>query len=255
MKPDAATESLLPRIFVGTLYSGEAELEECRAAVAAQRDVVVEHHVISNLPEHEAHATLWEAWNSVKGQFDLFAKIDADTVLRDETVLSTVQALFAADKDVTGAQVLLHDYFTDQLIAGLNFFSPEVVFQKTKNRLYCDRVDTNHKKVLNGDAVAHLAPIGYHCNNPKAVQAFHFGLHRMFKKQDDLVRRVAQVYLEKGGEGRMWALGGAMSASFWLRNHSDYGDRKFRKAFYSLSSDMAHESKIYAFAKKQASHD
>ena len=87
------------------------------------------------------------------------------------------------------------------------------------------------------------------------MQAFHFGLHRMFKKQDDLVSRVAQVYLEKGGEGRMWALGGAMSASFWLRNHSDYCDRKFLKAFDSLSSDTAHVSKIYAFAKKQASHD
>ena len=37
----------------------------------------------------------------------------------------------------------------------------------------------------------------------------------MFKKQDHLVRRVAQVYLEKGGEGRM-GLGGI--GLFMMRN-------------------------------------
>jgi hypothetical protein len=240
-----------PRIFVGTLSSGEAEFDSCKAAILLQQNIVIEHCVISGLQEQEAHEALWQTWNKVKDTFDLFVKIDADTVLLDNNALRNVYDLFAADSNITGAQVLLHDYFTDQLIAGMNFFTPQVLFVKAKSRLYCDRADTNHNIVLRGDAVAHLAPIGNHCQSPSPVQAFHFGLHRMLKKQSEIIDRVADVYLTKGGEGRMWALSGAMSASFWMRTHHDYADSKFQNRFEKLQQESNHEKQVRAFAIKR----
>ena len=233
------------------MYAGEAEFEACQSAMARQRNVEIKHTVIRNLGEDEAHRALWQAWDAVKSSFDMFAKIDGDTILVDDDALRRIWDLFAADPDVTGVQVQLHDYFTDELISGLNFFSPVVEFKKPPNRLLCDRVDTNHKTVLKGDVVAHLAPIGYHCKAPHPLQAFHFGLHRMFKKQTDVIAKVARVYLDKGGEGRMWALGGAMSASFWMRGHYDYNDAKFTKAFEKLQNADDCEARIRAFAHKR----
>ena len=239
-----------PRIFVGTLYSGEAEFGECCDLILQQKDVEVEHVVISHLPELEAHNALWAAWNAAKHCHDLFAKIDADTVLINGTALRRVFALFAADRRVTGAQLLLHDYFADQLIAGVNFFSPAVIFRKANNRLFCDRVDSNHDKVLKGDAVVYLAPIGYHCKYPHALQAFHFGLHRGLKKQHQVIGEVARAWQARQDEARMWALAGAMSASLWRRHSSDYTDAWLHKAFDRLKRDPSRLEKVKKFARR-----
>ncbi|MGE4338578.1 MAG: hypothetical protein AB7E55_21740 [Pigmentiphaga sp.] len=237
-----------PRIFVGTMASGEAELDACRAAVKAQRGVVVHHHEIHGLRELEAHHALWDAWNAAKADFDLFAKIDADTILVDDTALERVYALFAADPQVTGAQILVHDYFTDGLIAGLNFFHPQVVFRHTTNRLRPDVVDTNHGRQLKHEAVAHLAPIAWHCRNPYPLQAFHYGLHRALKSQTDNLRLVAVAWLRDRDDARGWALTGAMTASFWMRRHFDYDDARFHAAFARWEGDRRRSGKIEAYA-------
>jgi hypothetical protein len=239
------------RIFVGTLACGEAERDECRAAVAAQTGVVVTHQMIEGLPELEAHNALWEAWSKVRTSHDLFVKIDADTILIRTTALAEIAALFA-DPEVTGAQILLHDYFTNRLIAGLNAFSGKVAFKAGTDRLFTDRVDTGHKKVLKGEAVQYLAPIGWHCRNPHPRQAFHFGLHRAYKKQMEVVARTAAVWLEKHDTGREWALAGAMSAGWRLRRHFDYRDARFEAAFQALQNDTARTARIEAFARRAA---
>lgn len=239
-----------PRIFVGTLACGEAELGECTAAIAAQEGVVVEHLVISDLPELEAHNRLWSAWRERRGRHDLFVKVDADTILARGTALAEVAALFA-DPDVTGAQVLLHDYFTDTLIAGLNAFSPVVEFGEAGNRLFPDRVDTGHRVVLKGEATRHLAPIGWHCRAPHPRQAFHFGLHRQLKKQRDVIARVARAWLAAPDEGRGWALAGASAAGWWLRGHFDYADKRFTRSFERLAADdAARRARVEDFARK-----
>lgn len=238
-----------PRIFVGTLACGEAELADCRQAVASQTGVAVTHVVIENLPELEAHNALWDAWDSHKVSCDLFVKIDADTVLARDTALAEVAALFA-DPEVTGAQILLHDYFTDRLIAGMNAFSPAVVFKRGTDKLYTDRVDSNHKRVLKGEPVAHLAPIGWHCLHPHPRQAFHFGLHRALKKQRDVIQRCAEVWLQQRDEARGWALAGAKAAGWRLRKEFDYADQRFEKAFLDCQSNPGHVTDLERYARK-----
>ena len=236
-----------PRIFVGTLACGESELADCRVSVVAQKDVLVTHHVIESLPELQAHNALWHAWAAAKGAHDLFVKIDADTVLARDTALAEIAALFE-DPDITGAQILLHDYFTDQLIAGLNAFSRSVIFQKGTDRLFADRVDVGHRKQLKGEAVRHLAPIGWHCRSPLPRQAFHFGLRRALKKQHEVIARCAEVWLGARDEPRGWALAGAMSTGWWLRRHFDYGDKRFERAFEALRDPKERERRVQEFA-------
>lgn len=237
-----------PRIFVGTLACGEAELDECVAVVAAQTGVAATHAVIENLPELEAHNALWDAWDKAKAEHDLFVKVDADTVLTRPTALAEVAALFA-DRAVTGAQILLHDFFTDQLIAGLNSFSPAVTFRRGTDRLWTDRVDSGHRVVLKGEPVRHLAPIGWHCRAPHARQAFHFGLHRALKNQGAMIARCAALWLGDRDEARGWALAGAMTAGT-LRDHVDYGADRFQAAFRALASDPGRSERVAVFARR-----
>lgn len=237
----------VPRIFVGTLACGEAEFDDCCHAVATQQDVAVTHHVIANQPEFEAHNQLWEAWGRAKAGCDLFVKVDADTVLSRPTALAEIFALFAKPS-VTGAQILLHDYFTDRLIAGLNAFSPVVAFRHSSRRLFADHADSNHDVVLKDEAVAHLAPIGWHCTHPHPRQAFHFGLHRALKKQKEVIRQCATVWLEKRDVPRSWALIGAMAADWRLRKHFDYGDDRFEHAFERFLIDNKRHAEVEAYA-------
>jgi hypothetical protein len=61
-------------IFIGTLFNGESEFFEHSKAIVSQDKVNYTHHVIRNLPEHEAHRQLWLDWESNQNKFD-FMKI------------------------------------------------------------------------------------------------------------------------------------------------------------------------------------
>lgn len=236
---------VIPRIFVGTMACGEAEFEACCAAIAQQRDVRITHHVIKDKAEYEAHNALWAAWAVAKPNHDLFVKVDADTILNRETALAEIAGLFQTP-NVTGAQILLHDYFTDRPISGLNAFSRDVVFKPARTRLFADHADTGHKVVLKGDPVAHLAPIGWHGRNPHPKQAFHYGFHRKLKGQMDTLRRVAELWGNHHDSAREWALAGAASARWWHR--ADYGAGAFSRAFSRMADDRLRAETVVRYA-------
>lgn len=238
-----------PRVFVGTLFVDEAEFFLCKNAIETQKNIDLMHHVIEKLPEKEAHDALWRAWNDVKSNFDIFVKVDADTVLKGDNALAEVAALFDRFDDVTGAQIPLHDYYTEKPILGLNCFTPEVIFSSSTSRLFCDRVDSNHKRVLRGEDVAHLAPIGFHGLAPRAEQAFYFGFHRALKKQNTILQDVAAAYINFGGEGRMYALAGAKAAGTFARP-CDYQSKHFRKKFVSAMATHDLNAQIQTYAQK-----
>ena len=111
-----------PKVFVGTLYVNEPQFEKCCDAISSQKGVEVTHSIIKGKSELEAHNILWNQWNTVRSCYDMFVKVDADTVLR-EGVLQQAAELMTSDKRITGMQIPLHDYFTNVEIAGLNCFS------------------------------------------------------------------------------------------------------------------------------------
>jgi hypothetical protein len=226
-----------PKIFVGTMWSGEAEFETCCAAITAQQGVNISHHVISNLPELEAHNELWSSWNRAKSFFDLFVKVDSDTIISDPYKFRAIWETFKSNKRITGIQIPLHDYFTQKSIAGLNCFSPKVIFNMTTDKLYCDRVDTGHDLSLKGAAVDHLSPGGLHCAFPNKKQAFHFGLHRAMKNQRDKIKDTYLAWVHHKDDARAWALIGAMYAQTDLKNSFNYTDNQFNDVIDNLVLD------------------
>jgi hypothetical protein len=197
--------------YIGTLFNGEAELEEHTKAINSQVGVNFTHHVIRNLTEHKAHQQLFKDWKLNSKNFDLFVKIDADTVLNRQTALFEIGKLFD-DPLVTGVQIRLFDYFSNSLIPGMNAFSPKVKFKKRTRKLFPDIADYNHLKVLKINETKLIEPIGFHCLKPNKRQAFYYGYHRMLKNQRSLLKLVAYEWKLTRDDRRLWALFGANSA-------------------------------------------
>jgi hypothetical protein len=221
------------RVFVGTLYCGEGDFATSAKALVGQQDVDITCQVIDDLPEKEAHDTLWDAWADAKKDHDIFVKVDADTVLQHPRVLNDICDMFASDERLTGVQCWLHDYFTDSFIYGLNCYSCRVVFKHTDDNLFCDRVDTNHDRVLRGAALPKsLQPAGLHCHHANELQAFHFGLHRQLKGQGNILYNVRKAWERDNDILRAWALVGAHVANQFRTNRRfNYNDPEFKDAF------------------------
>lgn len=222
----------LPRVFVGTMYCGEGDFEECLAAITVQKGVAIEHRIISNQPEKEAHDSLWCAFEQAADDCDMLVKIDADTVLAHPEVLIKTYELFQANPRVTSVQAPLYDFFTDGFINGLNSFSPRVRY-RTSPELYCDRVDYNHDIQLRAnDCPETLRPAGFHCSSANERQAFHYGLHRALKNQNDIRQRVHRAYMHDYNRIRGYALVGFdMAGEFRDHRGFNYQDERFQEAF------------------------
>lgn len=229
----------VPKIFIGTMYCGENDFDACKRAIMSQIDVEVEHCIIENLPEKEAHNRLWDAWRAVQNTtFSLFVKVDADTVLANDRVLIELCNIIKANPRVTGIQAPLHDYYTNGFINGLNCFTNNVIFSNSADNLYCDRnVDSGHDIVMKAENVPDiLRPAGMHCHNASRMQSFHFGLHRSLKNQHATLARVRAAWeiehAETLDDNRSFALLGAvMAGSFTREGGFNYNDLRLTSAF------------------------
>ena len=239
---------MTPRIFVGTMECGEEEFEESKSLIMNQSDVEIEHFIIQNMHEYEAHNLLWSTWMEARGDFNLFIKVDADTLVDDPRMFLRIWSEFERNHRLTGMQIPIKDYFTDSLIAGLNCFSPTVVFRQADNRLYADHADTNHDITMKGDSVLHLTPAGRHCAYPNKKQAFHYGLHRMKKGQVKTIRNVLDAWNRIGGDGRLIALHGAATALRKKVDH-DYNTSSFEDEFNCIVDSYGSESLIEEMLK------
>ena len=235
-------------VLVGTLHSGESELDLCKESINNQKGITSEHLIISNLNENEAHAKLFDFWNSNRSKFDMFVKVDADTVLIKNT--SLLDVFFAINEyNVDGIQLSLLDFFSQTEIYGLGAFLNSVQFNKPRNKLFPDRVvDRSLYNIKIGAGLEHLQPIGYHCLNPHPRQAFRYGLHRQLKKQDDIISSMAKMWLKEKDLARKWALFGAFHAKDNWFNSVDYSNKKFERNFKKYTefpnSDVWIEKKI-----------
>lgn len=222
-----------PKVFVGTMYCGEGDFDLSTVSIATQVGVDVERLVISNLPEKEAHNALWAAWRERQSSFDCFLKVDADTVLAHPNVIASYIELLK-NPDITGIQAPLADYFTDDLINGLNCFSPKVTFRDTADDLFCDRhVDVDHNVVIASHEVPNvLRPAGLHCHYTKDIQAFHFGVHRALKGQASVIEKVRRAWTKHKDRQRGLAILGARSAAqFSKTRRFNYNDKELIDAF------------------------
>ena len=243
------------KILVVTLEAGEAEFYDCVSAVNEQKDVEIEHVVVSGLNERAAHSKLVSIWHTRREEFDFLAKVDADTILNSDTALASMSKLMEME-NASGLQVKLWDYFSQDLIPGLNMFSRVIHFKTKIPRLRPDQIDLGHTKVLKGSSVAHLEPIGWHGRNPSPKQSFYFGYHRWLKGQAPVLKSCFELWQIHGDDARKWALVGALTAHQKKFGKFLFSSNKAMNSFTRVEIRPPSNSQIYNFVNEEIlSHD
>lgn len=213
------------RILVGTLYTIENEFDDCCRAIAAQSHSDFEHFVLRNLPNKNAHDSLYLAFMARADEFDLFMKVDADMVIRERDFFRRVVDAFEADDELDVLHTTVQDFLSNQSLWGLATYRNTVRWNvDSGGALFVDRVldrSTVRKKL---SVHSGLAPAATHCANPSIYQAFHFGCHRALKALDgredyqwQILRRVYRNYL-RTGDRRVGAA--CLGAELILRGNS-----------------------------------
>lgn len=172
------------KALVGVLYCGEADYEECMAAINAQTGVEVEVVVIRDRPNKAAHEELYEAFMQRAEAVDFFAKIDADMIVRETDFLAKVGRLFEETPKAKMVTVPVLDYFSGKLIRGLNCFRHDVTWSKSMDAVFVDRKPVGQREVL---IAHHLAPAALHCFRVDGFHAYHYGIHRGLKMRTALL--------------------------------------------------------------------
>ncbi len=168
-----------PRLFIGTLYSKENEYEACVHSIQSQSYQNFDHFVFADLPNKEAHVALFSAFLSKRDQYDLLIKVDADMVISDSQLFAKIVTKMAELPEIQILSVAVHDFFSDQLIYGLNTYRNTVRWDFDKENLFVDIPEVGLDGYLFDDK--ELAPAAVHCADPSPYQAFHYGVHRGLK--------------------------------------------------------------------------
>lgn len=166
------------RCLIGSLYSGENELEASEAALSRQDFRNWERIRIDNLAEYEAHRRLYSVFMARRSEFDLFIKIDPDMVLADTASLGRIVRFMQRRSGVDHVCFAVHDYMSDNLIMGLHAYTSRVEWQGMSHLYHPDfdpRIRGARMRVYGA------GPVASHASDPSPYQAFHFGAHRMLK--------------------------------------------------------------------------
>lgn len=161
------------------MYSGENEFEACKEALASQSYTNHELVTIENKPNREAHHTLYRTIMEHADEFDLFVKLDADMVFKNDGALERIVDLFASEPALDQAVFAVHDFIPDKLSWGMHTFSNRVKWDLDEEALF---VDPNpHYPGKKMDIWNDIEPLVDHAPDPLPYHAFHFGLHRGLK--------------------------------------------------------------------------
>jgi len=243
-----------PKVLVITLANGENEFNECVRAIKSQKNLDIEHMIISGKNEFDAHKEFGSTWNIRRNEFDNLVKIDADSILMSDKALSNVVKLFEKNS-VTAVQIKMLDYFSNSLIPGLNAFSNKVRFITPRYKLYPDHSDVGQEIVLKGESVQFLEPIAWHCKYPSNRQSFFYGYRRRLKNQQDILSKVAKEWLANLDDPRKWALIGSYSAEHKRFKKFRFSSSRVDQYFNNNLTKEPELSNIIIYAQELASRN
>jgi len=167
------------RLLVGTLHTIENEFEECITSIKEQRYQNFEHVILKNIPNKEAHDTLYKTFMERADEFDLFIKVDADMVIENKNLFSGIVYKFRKNPLMKDLEIAVYDFFSEQLIWGMHTYRNNVKWQKNEENLFVDSCPVLPEEKIYDDS--DLAPAAIHCKNPSLFQAFHYGVHKALK--------------------------------------------------------------------------
>jgi hypothetical protein len=224
-------ERIYMRIFVATLYSGENELNECKASVLRQTYRNHTHRVFKHLPNRSANAHLFMTFKELAGEYDLFVRLDADMVIARDDLFEGIVDTFKAQPQVKVLVIAVRDFISDQLMIGLAAYRSNLAWpSEFREDLFTDAVLVQPGEILvDWDR---LAPASYHCPNPSDLQCLHYGIQRALKvtQPRQQVKRPAEAKAHWETLERTW--------SHFLRT----GDRRVGLA--CLGAELAFSGKF-----------
>jgi hypothetical protein len=224
----------IPRVLVGTMYSGEEEYKECIILIKQQQNVNIDHFTVANKPIIEAHHLLYNTWNINREKYDFFVKIDADMLIYDFSLYYRIFEQFE-NTNITGFQLSLLDYYTNNFIFGTHFYKKSVHFNLNQYDWKTPDIDVamNNSNRIDLKNITAFSPCGYHCKYPNNYQAFHFGSYRMIKKQNLNIISVYYQWKIYNDLARFDCLVGAFMARN-LKNNFGYSNNEFKKIFDNI---------------------
>jgi glycosyltransferase involved in cell wall biosynthesis len=168
------------KLLIGTIYSGENEIDECLKSIRAQRYTNYDHILIENLPKREAHHRLYKTFLEHAQEYKLLVKVDADTVLCSDELFGRLVETFEQDPMLEVMNIGVLDFFTDEMIpAGIQIYRNTTRWDFEKDTIFTDVPIMDHERYRYDTTV--LAPAAWHSPNPSIPQAFHYGVHRGLK--------------------------------------------------------------------------
>ncbi len=242
------------KLLIGILYTIENEFPQCIEAIEKQTYQNFDYFVIENLPNKEAHDTLYQRFMDGATEYDLFIKIDADMVLTRDTFFEEVVKKMSENPEVEHLAIAVHDFFTNRLIWGLNVYRNTVKWDNGNESIFVDRGLT--RKLNRLADYQDLAPAAYHCPNPSDFQSFHFGLHKAIKVTQKNVSpyregsglshwvnilNLKQHYQATNDKRLELALFGALYALLkkWNASHVNYSNSLTYRTFERISKRIA----------------
>lgn len=183
------------KIYVGTLYSGEYEFDECVASIQSQTYKNFDHFIFRDLPNKEAHVTLYKSFLEKAREYDILIKVDADMVLSSTALFENIVQKIHQNDWLDVLAIAVYDFFSGQLINGLNTYRNTVRWNFIEETMFVDIPEVAPDRYLYLDK--ELAPAAVHCKNPSTYQAFHYGVHRGLKSIQQTHSTTHWALLEK----------------------------------------------------------
>jgi len=246
------------RIFVGTLYTIENEFPECCEAIKRQTYKNFHHFVFKNLPNKEAHITLYRSFMDLSNEFDILIKVDADMVIENRNLFARIVETYQKTSSLRDLEIAVYDFFSDQLIWGLHAYSRHVKWKTSEENLFVDTCHIRPEEKIFDDHT--LAPAAFHCKNPSYFQSFHYGVHKALKiiqpnrkkiKQEhrifhwNIFQKMNDHFLRKQDKRLGLAVLGAEVAfrGGILPKHIDYSNPYLKDIFKNYESLSIHQIK------------
>jgi len=168
-----------PRVLVGMLHVGEPSVARVRALITGQADVDVELLEIAHLPEREAHAQLYAAFDAADERFDAVVKVDADMELIEPRLLHAIAVLFRRHPALDHILLGVDDWFSGQRILGMTSWRQGIRWTSPPPELFTDLPTNTARTELK--LLDPGRPLVLHAADPTDEQAARYGLHRGLK--------------------------------------------------------------------------
>ncbi len=171
-----------PKVFVACAYSGENEFEESQKSIDNQNNVEVHKFVVKNKGILEALNEVYQEWEKVKHDFDMFVTVDPDMVILNNDFIRNTWNWLQNNPQYNMFISPVLDFLSNTNIYGIRAYLPSVRFNLCKNKYNPDNEFDKSSASIKLVDIKKEAPVS-HASSPSVRSAFHYGWHRELRSE------------------------------------------------------------------------